>query len=365
MAVSSGNTNITSGDLFVLLESGLVSRVWPRERVLMGQQACKHLRLALHEAAEEVLFWVAHTEGNACDAMCVSTALLKKSHCSVHLVCHLDSSFSAVVDGLSLAVRQGLGSALVHLDIAGVGSEVKQLGGILQRCTELTDLNISSCEMWDFESGAVEMLLLSYGLQECRMLTRLNLSGTDLGPHGAAIFADSIRGFAGLQHLDVSRNFIEDEGACALAAAVQHCTALTSLDISRNLLGGSGIDAFAGTLGHCPRLAHLNVCRNNLAASAGLALHPLAHLVGNCRALTQLDLNESYLSDTEAHALAGVLSHCSALHALDLSRNLLLSGPALASLLNGCSALTRLDLSCCGLDDAGAEDVAAVLEDCV
>eukprot|EP00961_Rhodomonas_salina_P094463 1271169-Rhodomonas_salina.1 len=77
------------------------------------------------------------------------------------------------------------------------------------------------------------------------------------------------------------------------------------------------------------------------------AAERLAGLLGECKALTHLDLNDNDIGKRGAGRLAGVLGKCKALTHLDLSRNLIRAEGAgrLAGVLGKCKALAHLDLS--------------------
>jgi hypothetical protein len=79
-------------------------------------------------------------------------------------------------------------------------------------------------------------------------LTKLILSGNDLGDDGAKVFAEALAVNTGLRVMDLGANEISTPGATELGKAIAANKALKTLDLSYNKVGGGGAAALADGL---------------------------------------------------------------------------------------------------------------------
>jgi hypothetical protein len=70
-----------------------------------------------------------------------------------------------------------------------------------------------------------------------KTLTRLDVSGKDLGTEGAHVVAEYLDGNGALSHFDISNNDLKAEGSIVLAEALKGNQVVTVLNIAGNSLG--------------------------------------------------------------------------------------------------------------------------------
>lgn len=212
----------------------------------------------------------------------------------------------------------------------------------LAACVSLTSLTVSRCGMGDAGAAAVARALpstlialdassneiTSLGLghlaAELRAgrtpsLTRLNLSGNDVGPGGGAELAEALpTGAPKIEELDLRGCFLADAGVGWLAPALPKCERLVTVHLGSNGAGDSAAAALAAALPDCPRLEELGLAMNSLT---GDGAWELVEGLAECVALSRLDLKGNGIGDEGVSAIADVLAEVPTLREVILSNN--------------------------------------------
>lgn len=212
----------------------------------------------------------------------------------------------------------------------------------LAACASLTALTVSRCGIGDAGAAAVaralpstlialdassnEMTSLGLGhlAAEIRAgrtpsLTRLNLSGNDVGPGGGAELAEALpTGAPKLEALDLRGCFLADSGVSWLAPALPKCECLTTLHLGSNGAGDSAAAALAAALPDCPRLEELGLAMNSIT---GDGVWELVEGLAECIALSRLDLKGNGIGDEGVSAIADVLADVPTLREVIMSNN--------------------------------------------
>ena len=133
-----------------------------------------------------------------------------------------------------------------------------------------------------------------------------------------------LQGWCQVMRLDLNRGQgtgaapIGARWAGMLAEVLGQCSALTVLNLQHRMIGAEGVGSLAGLLGQCSSLTKLNLAGNGIGdEGAGM----LAGVLGQCSSLATLSLQWNRIGAEGAGMLAGVLGQCSSLTKLDLSRN--------------------------------------------
>eukprot|EP01059_Diplonema_ambulator_P004632 TRINITY_DN14347_c0_g1_i1.p1 TRINITY_DN14347_c0_g1~~TRINITY_DN14347_c0_g1_i1.p1 ORF type:complete len:495 (+),score=47.06 TRINITY_DN14347_c0_g1_i1:55-1485(+) len=147
------------------------------------------------------------------------------------------------------------------LSLAKPGRAVK-LSGAISMCNSLLYLSLVGTNL----SKGIDDMVTS--LSNHPSLTRLNLSGTRLGPEGAASLGEILSENASIRHVDVSLNGIEDEGCEVVCKGVlrNRSSAVNSLNLSTNKIGAKGGHQLSMLIRDHVRLRELVLWRNNLGA---------------------------------------------------------------------------------------------------
>lgn len=273
-------------DLQRLASLGLLTRTWPADRVLLGTRVCKWLNLELTSHVQDVSIMSLHVDPGDFDfsttqsdkgaykgvrAEHIAHTLGKLSKNALTLVFPTSlAASSTLVQGISGAVANGSGSAIVHLDLT------LQLG----------------VYPYDYETGAPSgigpglVADLCHALARCENLQYLSLRCNKIGVPGAEslarLFQGGSRGEEGsgvrraglpvLTHLDLSDNGLMNAGATKLAEGLGECCSLTHLDVGLNKIGADGAIALATALAKCLNLERFETRKNFIESEGARAL---------------------------------------------------------------------------------------------
>jgi Ran GTPase-activating protein (RanGAP) involved in mRNA processing and transport len=206
----------------------------------------------------------------------------------------------------------------------------------------LTSLTLSRCDIADIGAAAVAkalpvtltMLDLSsneitaLGLGDlsaawrqgkCPALTRLNISGNDVGPGGGAELAEALpTGTPALECLDLRGCSLSDAGLRWLAPALPSCGNLVELHLGSNGVGDGAAVALAEALPGMPRLRVLGLAMNSIS---GDGAWELVEGIATCASLVSLDLKGNGLGDDGVSAIADALAEVPTLEEVNLSGN--------------------------------------------
>ena len=231
----------------------------------------------------------------------------------------------------------------------------------LQNHNKLSDIDFSECNLSTHSS------FLATACTRCPALTKLNVSGNNLGNDDRNSLINMLPACHNLQHLNLSFNGLQTNAhAQSLGNALRSCPSLTHLDLSRNLFQSFDIPYIAQGLVQCRTLRHLSLRGCIYLRARGFC--PFA-ASGALRPLTSLDLSNCDFNfadpagvqtwPTSPATLAQLhtdLSQCTNLTRLTLARNRLgdcfLDG-FVTTVLPACTALTHLDLEETEIRNAG------------
>jgi Ran GTPase-activating protein (RanGAP) involved in mRNA processing and transport len=190
-------------------------------------------------------------------------------------------------------------------------------------------------------------------------------------------FLNVLTSITTLQHLDLSKNYIDIDESIGLSHALTRCQALTRLDLRSNKIG-VGMSRFAEVLSRCPKLESLDLYNNEIRN------HGATSILRYCTTLTDLNLQLNLISSINHEALCTslmklnlsqndldhrsdfglVFKNCSALRYLNLFSNPFKKVKRLITYLPKWPSLTELDLSHCRINDLGMTIFAEVLPKC-
>src|SRR3989338_5284810 len=124
-------------------------------------------------------------------------------------------------------------------------------------------------------------------------LTRLPLSGNEIGDTGAAAMAQALSFNTILTTLNIELNKISDTGAAAIAQALKSNSSLTALQLHDNEIGNTGAVAIAQALSINSSLTTLNLKCNKIEDTGATAI---AQALTFNTALTALYLHNNCVS---------------------------------------------------------------------
>ena len=234
----------------------------------------------------------------------------------------------------------------------------------LAQLTALQHLGLWGCFLG--ARGASPLLpSLGAALGKLVSLTQLEMSSNDLFDTGAAALASGLLHLTALRHLEIAHNGFGEAGLDSLAPALARMPALRCLDLGDNLVNDAGAVALARHLSRCSGLEQLNLQGIGVGAEGATALSGL--LREHLRSLQHLSLRGcSQMGSAGVFSLAGALRGLVSVRNLDLSKvcnNTHPDGPdaacALAAALAGLTGITRLNLGeNAGFGEAGAVALA-------
>lgn len=280
-------------------------------------------------------------------------------HLCLTELCSLENDLSLTIAEANLIVG-GLGVQTLLEDLCKRNATFL-FAGLLGRRDHLTKLDLSGSNLGD--AGA---LAFARTLPLSPSLASLCLSNNQIGGAGARALADALRKANdsrpcyrdGLTDLDLGCNEIGPVGAQALADTLRGTHAsLTNLNLSTNEIGDAGAQAIADVLcsGGNTSLKRLNLWGNEIgdagaqAIAVALKAHPtltwlafhfnqvgdagafaIAEALGTNTSLTYLNLNENKIGVAGAYALADAVKVNTTLTVLELFQNHIGEASALA-----------------------------------
>ncbi|NDE14282.1 hypothetical protein EBZ80_05055 [bacterium] len=263
----------------------------------------------------------------------------------------LDLSYNQIEDEGVEAVAGGLGR-IKELDLSGNG---------------FTDEGIAILVPWlrgGLRSLALGGRVLGAGgvaavaTTFSAALVRLDLSGTYFGAAGARTIAGSLYGLV-LTELDLSRCNLGPHGTLLLSRTISSLERLTSLDLSQNKMGSDGAVALARALPACRSLARLGLNYNRFGlveAGAGTRLSRALRLDQHGRLFGMLNRDM-----TGIRAIAAALRRLPEIVSLDLAGNFLYDEGAVLVAASVPRGLAVLDLSHNRIGRSGVRRIAEAL----
>eukprot|EP00288_Rhodomonas_lens_P015203 CAMPEP_0177693554 /NCGR_PEP_ID=MMETSP0484_2-20121128/2461_1 /TAXON_ID=354590 /ORGANISM="Rhodomonas lens, Strain RHODO" /LENGTH=798 /DNA_ID=CAMNT_0019204371 /DNA_START=60 /DNA_END=2457 /DNA_ORIENTATION=- len=322
-----------------LHQLGLLEKVWPWDRVVLGLRVCKWLRS---------------------DLQCPTIrGVLLASSCRC--------AGSKVEDICETLVHPSFNGKEVHVQWRGQGRvstnallhAVKGAAGA-QRSVAILKITHLDLGHNDIEKHGSERLAEVLALQTT--IQYLGLRGNCFSHVEASVLGQSLRLCRGLTHLDLGENQLGERGAAYLATCLRLCTALQHLDLTSNRVGTAGVELLVSGLVECKSFAHLGLADNNIFAPGA---NTLSVILRGCTSFQHLDLSRNRIHDTAEKLFVAVGQSVSLSH-LDLhSNNIGDDGAAyLADVLGECESLSYLDLNDCRIGDGGLRNIASVLAVC-
>lgn len=269
--------------------------------------------------------------------------------------------------GVALAKSLEENNTVVSLDLgakSGVNGNhigtrgAEALGHLLANNPILAKLNISSNGL-----GAKGLEFLTAGLVNNISLTYFDVSNNNLGVEGGGLIAKIIS-YGKITHLCAKRNALGDKGGKAIFEAIQDTIdseqeCLQVLDMENNDLDGQSARALQRVLATSTCLTQLQLSGNRF----GSATKYIAQGIGENKNLTDLQLSDCDVRETEGPFLNAALSSNSTLASLDLSRNKL-KDPGACEIAKGMTSnhgVISLNLSGNKICDEGGKALASFL----
>ena len=190
----------------------------------------------------------------------------------------------------------------------------------------------------------------------------LNLCDQGFGMSGGDALASLTPSFAGLKHLSLSIHHRDNMGLHGLARALTACNRLEHFNLrscvrlEAGFVGGQsgGLSAMFRALQNCPRLRHLDVHGHPLSVLPAAAL---AEGLSGATALRELNLSMTRLDNAGAEHVVQVMQQCWSLDVVRLAYNFL-DGVALVRALRQLSRPLRIT----EMDVTGCRDMAALAQ---
>ena len=192
---------------------------------------------------------------------------------------------------------------------------------------------------------------------------RLDLCKQKVGPLGAKLVADAVRGSAHVRHILLGADGLGDAGAEAIAGLARDNPNLQTIFLGCNRIQAKGAKALAESLRQHPNITGLWLKRNPIGLEGAQAV---AELLRRTRTLRTLDLVNTALGGAGVRRIAEVLAaENRTVERLYLCGNGITPAdvPCLAELLRANPTLTHLYLSVNHLGDAGTRQIADALRE--
>ena len=210
------------------------------------------------------------------------------------------------------------------------------MGRHLQITEALEEMNLERCcecnLSWVRGIESDEATMVTGALSRVTKDISVNLTRAEMSPDVAQIFADLALTSQNIVEMNLEGNDIggRAEGGLVLRA-LRGASGLRTLNLAHNKLGNDGVPALVELLANNRSLRSLGLESNGLQ---GCAVVSIASAIQENCALEELFLTGNMLGDEGVGAVAGMLSN---------------------------STLQELYLDCCGIEDEGAEDLAAYM----
>ena len=157
--------------------------------------------------------------------------------------------------------------------------------------------NVTSTHLSDIQ-------LLSQVFTSSNTLSVLDISGTDIGPEGAACFAD-LRNVL-ICDLRMFMCKLGPAGANKIGEMLYHNNSIVSIDLSDNDIKDSGVERLVYHLNKNNKLQHLNLVGNKITAVGANHLRRL--IVADHPTLTSIELSDNPLKDEGVYVILSSLT---------------------------------------------------------
>lgn len=200
-----------------------------------------------------------------------------------------------------------------------------------------------------------EVAMLCIGLHNLPHLTRLDLSGCDVGMVGAQALSELLTARPAITHLNIAAIGLDDMHAALLSDGLRANTALVQLVMNNNLFDDQGGLVLAQALTNKASLAELMVHENTISNEAAVAL---AQVFG-ATPVAVADLSDCEIGPAGAAALFDAMAQNPTITTLSFSSNKIDGIPLqLGRAFQACAALRDINLRACGLGDEMAVAIA-------
>jgi hypothetical protein len=298
------------------LESEVLAKLWPAERVVCGQMVCRSLRANLRLSKHVVL--KARKKCSVLDLAAANFAQYKGRDVSLSLDSKSQHKVLFAAMDRDTTAAGWRGPTALNCRYNNMSAKCSgRLAAMLHTFSVLQELDLSENALLGPEISPIAL-----ALPACPQLHTLILQGLGFKPEGSRRIASAIVQLPALTSLDLRGNRLGqptgNEGWCRLVAALPRCHRLRRLHLGDNLLMAQGGVALANVLGSCTELESLNLCKNSLRGPGAAAL---ADVLPLCSKLSALDLCGNELGDIGARNLAAELPSCGSLSSLALRGN--------------------------------------------
>lgn len=249
------------------------------------------------------------------------------------------------------------GCVAIDLSFRAIGPEgTARLANVLAR-RPIRGLNLTWSAIGLEGAGA-----LVRGIESCRSLTTLDLSGNWLADAGTLSIVTALSRFGALRHLFLRWNGISGNGAAVIAGSLAKLQRLETLDLGGNWLLDDGVAHVSTAF---VRHAALEELRLDFTGAGPLSMLSIAAALRQSGTLHRLDLSGNHIDDQGIEHLTAGLRNNTSLKTLRLRLNEYVgdSGAAvLARAMHQLPQLKQLDLGGNRLSDTGVSQLLDALE---
>jgi Ran GTPase-activating protein (RanGAP) involved in mRNA processing and transport len=229
--------------------------------------------------------------------------------------------------------------------------------GALEKLTALNELTIEYTK-YDKISKTKFVNALTKALSQMKNLSRLHLSGNNIGKNCAVKLSTALPSLNNLTDFDLSGNFIGDKGACKIANAItllqQTILSPNSKDINDILVNAIVNSKFREADTTIPFDERIR-----------MTIRYLEHYIGKSNKLIKLDLGCNNISDIGAIMIGKALYSSKRLQVISLGENDEIgddSAIAIAKALSNTKDLISINLVVNNIGDIGAKSLAEALK---